>query len=248
MTNDTFKIRDKRKKGWFIIDNDYLNGYAKVFGPIGTGIYLSLCRHADNETQSCWPSQRTIATEIGVNERTIRNHMKKLEEWNLVSVVREIDEYTKRKKVNVYFLMDKLVWKKPVKNVQGNYIPSEEPAESNNENQGNIKTETTGTPVPIKETLIKKTNKKETHMSNCCFEDFWDEYPQRENKKNAETIWGRIDHKMHSLIIEDIKKRKVTHGSWLRGYIPSPTTYLNGERWKDDIISEKQSKMGVHDI
>ena len=56
----TFEVRDRREKGWFYIDNEYLNGFAKHFGAIGTAIYVSLCRHADGE-QKCYPSQKLIA-------------------------------------------------------------------------------------------------------------------------------------------------------------------------------------------
>ena len=67
-----FKGRDRRKKGWFWMDNDYLNGYAKYFGAVGTAIYVSLCRHADNDTQECFPAYKKIAEELGLVEKTIQ--------------------------------------------------------------------------------------------------------------------------------------------------------------------------------
>jgi hypothetical protein len=31
---------------------------------------------------------------------------------------------------------------------------------------------------------------------------------------------------------------------WVSGYIPLPTTYLNGERWEDEIESPNQQHNG----
>jgi len=38
----TFKIRDLRKKDKFVMDDEYLNGYAKLCKPNGTCVYMSL--------------------------------------------------------------------------------------------------------------------------------------------------------------------------------------------------------------
>ena len=119
------KIRDKRQKEWFIVDNIYLNGYAKIFGPIGTSVYISLCRHVDNETQKCFPSMATIAEEIGSSRNTISKYIKMLEEYNLISVVETYDTKNKKRKNNVYTLLDKSEWKaKPCTNAgHGNEKP-----------------------------------------------------------------------------------------------------------------------------
>ena len=71
-----FKGRDKRNKGWFWMDNDYLNGYAKIFGAVGTAIYVSLCRHADNDTQKCFPAMELMAEELGITRNTISKYIK----------------------------------------------------------------------------------------------------------------------------------------------------------------------------
>ena len=145
-----FKIRDRRRKGWFFMDNEYLNGYAKKFGPVGTAIYVSLCRHANNETQECFPSQELIASELGITSRAVRNHIKRFEKANIIKVIRDVDPRTKKRINNTYLLIDKDEWKKP-----------EELASygKKSSSQRNIKTKARGTHVPIKETPIKDTNK-----------------------------------------------------------------------------------------
>ncbi len=104
------KIRDRRDKGWFYLDNEYLNGYAKIFGAVGTAVYVSLCRHADNETQKCFPSMKLMAEELSIDEDTISKYIKLFEKNKLVTVIRERDNQTKRWKNNTYVLLDKSEW------------------------------------------------------------------------------------------------------------------------------------------
>lgn len=145
-----FKVRDKRSRGWFYIDNEYLNGYAKVFGPIGSGIYLSLCRHVD-QNQKCFPSEKLLAKELAVGERTIRKYLKELENWNLISIEKTRSPQGKFLH-NLYWLIDKSEWrKKPSANCAvGTEI--HKPEANNNISQGNV--------VPDKDTNSKNTHNK----------------------------------------------------------------------------------------
>lgn len=105
------KVRDFRNKGFFIVDDVYLNGYAKHLGVTASMVYLSLCRHADKE-QSCFPPQKLIAKELGINERTAMEKINLLEKWGLIEKRKKRD--SKGRWVhNVYYLLDKSLWKTP---------------------------------------------------------------------------------------------------------------------------------------
>lgn len=106
------EIRDKRNKEWFIVDNIYLNGYARIFGPIGSSVYLSLCRHADNETQKCFPSMELIAEEIAISRQTVGKYISLLEGHGLISVQKNISKKDKKRENNIYTLLDKSNWRK----------------------------------------------------------------------------------------------------------------------------------------
>lgn len=105
------EIRDNRAKEWFWLDNEYLNGYAKHLGTTCTVVYISLCRHSDNKTQECFPSMDTIAEENGMKRNAVSRAIKKLEDWNIISVKKEYDKKTKKRKNNVYTLLAKSEWK-----------------------------------------------------------------------------------------------------------------------------------------
>ena len=149
MQEQLFRVRDRRDKGWFWVDNDYLNGYARFFGGIGTSVYLALCRHAHIKDQVCFPSQRTIAEELGIGERTVRDYIKQLEKYKFIKVERPKDPRTKKRLANTYILLDKSEWVKPKARVasgSGARVAS-------THRQG----------LPPKETNVKETNFKERY-------------------------------------------------------------------------------------
>lgn len=105
------EIRDNRAKEWFWLDNEYLNGYAKHLGVMCTNVYISLCRHAHNETQTCFPSMEQIGEEIGVKRNAVSRAIGTLKEWNIISIQEGYDPENKRRKNNVYTLLSKSEWK-----------------------------------------------------------------------------------------------------------------------------------------
>jgi hypothetical protein len=66
------------------------------------------------------------------------------------------------------------------------------------------------------------------------FEDFWSIYPKKVERLKSEHKWSYLTYKTRGEILEDIPRRKLGK-QWLAGFIPNPMTYLNGERWKDEI-------------
>lgn len=105
------KIRDIRKKEFFVVDDEYLNGFAKHFDSTTSLVYICLCRHVDKD-QIAFPSHTYMAKKLGISRRTVSKKVKILEENNLI----------KRKKIRrkngrwlntTYTLLDKSQWKKP---------------------------------------------------------------------------------------------------------------------------------------
>lgn len=68
---------------------------------------------------------------------------------------------------------------------------------------------------------------------------FWESYPVKKSKRPAYTKWNYIKKSLYPIIMEDIEKRKKEEQTWLSGYVPIPTTYLNQERWNDEITRNK---------
>jgi DNA-binding transcriptional regulator YhcF (GntR family) len=103
------RIIDRRRKKKFMMDDQYLNGQAKICGWQATLVYLSLCRHT-NISQESFPSIRLMSEELCVSRNTVLKGIKNLEKFNVVSIKK-----TRSKKGkwlnNLYILQDKSVWK-----------------------------------------------------------------------------------------------------------------------------------------
>ena len=70
------------------------------------------------------------------------------------------------------------------------------------------------------------------------FAEFWEAYPRKENRKKALAAWkkGQCGKGKFQEIMAALTEQK-KNPRWLEDvkYIPHPTTWLNGERWADEI-------------
>lgn len=68
------------------------------------------------------------------------------------------------------------------------------------------------------------------------FEEWWSIYPKKRNRQKACKIWKskKLDAKADELIA-DVRRRLQFDRQWLDGYAPHPPTYLNNDRWEDEI-------------
>lgn len=107
--NEEFIIRDLRRKQFFQVDDEYLNGYAKLCGIFATGVYISLCRHSDKRG-ICFPSIDLMSRELKVSRDSIMRGLKKLEEYKIIIKIKVQGTDGKFKR-NVYNLLDKSQWK-----------------------------------------------------------------------------------------------------------------------------------------
>ena len=73
------------------------------------------------------------------------------------------------------------------------------------------------------------------------FERWWLIYPKKVKKKTAKATW-MIKKPDADLLIADVENRQAHDGQWKRGFIPHPTTYLNGERWNDELTEERHEE------
>ena len=79
------------------------------------------------------------------------------------------------------------------------------------------------------------------------FDLWWNEYPKKVKKKEALKVWKRIKPDADTLIA-DTKNRIQNDSNWLRGFVPDPTTYLNGERWNDQLNRQASNGTGKQTV
>ena len=79
----------------------------------------------------------------------------------------------------------------------------------------------------------RKEGKGKEHASRdgeIDFDQFWERYPRKEDKKKSKIAWERLSVKNQQLAYEDCATR---FQETERQFIPIPTTYIHGERWND---------------
>lgn len=82
------------------------------------------------------------------------------------------------------------------------------------------------------------------------FEKFWSLYPRKENKKGSLQIWNKrgLELKAEEIELHLMKRLENEWATKDKKYVPMPTTFLNGERWKDDLTIEPQRQQPVKHI
>ena len=73
------------------------------------------------------------------------------------------------------------------------------------------------------------------------FDEFWRLYPKKVARKDAERAWKKVPLAEFPEITCSLEKWKGSQG-WTKDggqYIPNAATWLNGERWKDEVPGDK---------
>jgi hypothetical protein len=79
-----------------------------------------------------------------------------------------------------------------------------------------------------------KREKNTVQRTAARFPDFWEAYPNKKGKQDAEKRWRRdgLDG-MADEIIAHVRLMAEVDDGWRRGYVPMGSTYLNQARWTD---------------
>lgn len=82
-----------------------------------------------------------------------------------------------------------------------------------------------------------KKPKKEFDTSK--FDAWWAIYPVKAAKKKVLGTWKsrNLDSKF-DMLVADVKNRLENDARWKNGFAPNPTTYLNQDRWEDDVVKQ----------
>lgn len=105
------EIRDQREQEWYWMNNEFIDQYGEIVGTHAVGVYSVLCRHANNDTQRCFPSMETIGRKAGIKSRkTVSKAIEILESYRIIEVEKAQGADGKRLN-NIYHLMKPKHWK-----------------------------------------------------------------------------------------------------------------------------------------
>lgn len=103
-TDPTFEVVDRRKRGYFTVDNVLLDVYGAQLGPYGIAVYCCLARFADADSE-CWPTYRTISNRTGVSRSQVIRELAKLETLGIISITQRFTEKGDRRS-HLFTLLD----------------------------------------------------------------------------------------------------------------------------------------------
>ena len=75
--------------------------------------------------------------------------------------------------------------------------------------------------------------------SNKDFERFWKTYPKKVGKKKVEDKF-KVNNYPIDLILKNLELQKKSNQWQNQQYIPNPETYLNQERWTDEVVLQSE--------
>ena len=85
-----------------------------------------------------------------------------------------------------------------------------------------------------------ETNNRSAEKTPDRFGEFWKAYPKKVKKQEASKKWkARKLDRLADQILADIQTRQKSDRRWVDGFVPDPTTYINGSRWEDEIDTSK---------
>jgi len=80
------EIRDLRNGGWYWINRHIINKYGKLLRASGLAVYNVLASYANSSSQTCFPTQKSIAEHLGLSVRTVNRKIRLLKDFKLIKV------------------------------------------------------------------------------------------------------------------------------------------------------------------
>ncbi len=194
---------------------------------------------------SAWPSQRTIAQDLGLTCDGVRKITQRLESKGRLTIERPAHTAPGR------LLRYQVVKSQITQTTVGANTPTAIGVKRQNHPDGCLGCTPTAvganTPTAVSRNYTgKKTRTLQARETRAAqegngelFDRFWGCYPKKVAKEPARKAWAKLrpDTTLAKRIIAAVEQYAGTDG-WQRDggrYVPNPTTFLNQRRWEDDI-------------
>ncbi len=105
-----FRVQDRRRYSFFMIDNEVIDDYASLIGIYALGVYNVLSRFS-NQEGVCFPSLNTLAKKLGISKPSVIKALEALEAYGLLAKEHRYNEKGDHIS-NLYILLE--VKKEPV--------------------------------------------------------------------------------------------------------------------------------------
>lgn len=193
-------------------------------------VLLLLANHTNGHTGQCNPSQGLLAKECCMGLSTLRRHLLDLEAAGLISVVHQYADNMKRP--NQYIVNFQ---RSPRKSTEEQKWANDHP----NRRYPPSNLEVPLPPNRMIETGITTSNGNNTvcQQGKPLFDIFWKAYPRKVSPAAAKKSFAKlkVDEDLLNKMLKAIEQQKKTDQWKDPKYIPHPSTWLNNERWEDEV-------------
>lgn len=196
-------------------------------------VVLANCASADSGL--AWPSVAYLSSATGQDRKTVVMNLQRLQEWGLIEDTGKRAGTTKQ--IVMYRLIcgpDLFVGEEKRNGSENGTVPKTEQSRKVGEQSRFSPKESQKRDT--EPSLTIKNRHSSAQRSASRFDEFYEAYPKRVGRKRALEAWqiqGLDDHA--DKLIADVKRRVAEDGRWLDGYVPDPVTYLEEERWTDEL-------------
>jgi hypothetical protein len=219
--------------GWTVkVDRDLSYRIIRECGATPYVVFHVLLCHADHKTYKCDPSIRRIARLACISPNTVRAGLSRLAEKGFVKIKRRHEPGKKESDCHEFTLVGVVQKLNHLDMCGGSKI---EVQVVQNLSRGGSKIEPE---VLSNEVLSNEVNTPPNPQGGNSdhFDEFWKAYPRHSDKKKAIRAWKKLrpSDELRQLILASIEQHKKTR-QWKDGIIPHASTFLNGERWEDEV-------------
>lgn len=227
---------DSGDRKYFTIIPNYIANHSTANDQ---ALYFQMKKHA-GENGECFVSEKTLKKKLGIGGKALKKSIEYLlsHGWIKNNGIREVQTQGGVQKVKSYKVVD--IWKMNNKHYEG--VSEREPLPKGclKVTQGVSESNQRGALSSNKEEPY--INKNHTNKNQEGFSLFWENYPNKTNKKKSKDLWEskKLDSKLDE-ILAFIEKAKNTD-RWQKGYIKAPDVFLRNENWEDDLSAYGEAK------
>ncbi|NIL20066.1 helix-turn-helix domain-containing protein [Pseudomonas sp. AN3A02] len=209
----------------------------KVGNPLRKLVLVKLADNASDQGE-CWPSYQHIADQCEIGRSTVKLHIRELEKSGFLR--REYRRKGELNQSNVFHLsLDGGAASAP-----GGGAPDNPPGAGDNLGGGaGAAPRTSHSSEPVKEP--KTLCASEVELTEA-FEVFWKLYPNKKSKKDARKAWDKLKPSadLRLTLMTALGNHRLSR-DWTKDdgqYVPMASTWLNGERWTDELVPASAAK------
>ena len=215
-------IKSKHASNYTVLPNDIFNSGLSIEA---IGLLASLLKLPND-----WVIQKSyLHTQLNMGREKLDRVFKELQDKGFILSVKQYDDKGR-------FTYNHIVYDVAYNGEKGNIPNLDNPytIEPSTEKPSTVNLQLQSKDKQSKELLNKEIQNKDNINTCFSFLDFWNLYPNKNNKKGCESKYKKLNESQRAKISATLPSF-LAYKPFASYTPPHPLTYLNQERWEDEI-------------